>query len=149
MKKKIVSLLLFLVMMANSIFPIISFGNNEKDADIIENASNTVLGSTNNKESFNNQQEDDEYPENYTEEYKKWLELPEEERAKYGAIPRKYKVPFSVLYEEEEDKTTTFANKLRKSVITKATQEEQIPQKFDLRDVIEVPVRDQGGYGLC
>ena len=148
MKKKVVSLLLILFTMLNVAFPIFSFGENKKDTAV----SMPSIGESNLKSNVTDafsQDNEEEDTSNYTEEYKKWLELPEEERNKYGVIPRKYKVPFSVLTEEEEDKTTTFANRLRKGAITKAAQEEELPESFDLRDVIDVPVRDQGSYGIC
>ena len=89
-------------------------------------------------------EKEEENTENYTEEYKKWLELPEEEKAKCKIIPRKYKVPFSVLYENNTENEI-----LKRKQIVKVAEEKQIPESFDLRDKIEIPVRNQGSHGLC
>ena len=72
---------------------------------------------------------------NYSEEYKKYLELSDEEKADLDVIPRKEEVPDERIDEIKED-----------------TDEEVIaslPEKFDLRDVIDITVGNQGGYGLC
>ena len=72
---------------------------------------------------------------NYSEEYKKYLELSDEEKADLEVIPRKEEVPDEKINEIKED-----------------TDEEVIaslPEKFDLRDVIDITVGNQGGYGLC
>lgn len=72
---------------------------------------------------------------NYSEEYKKYLELSDEEKANLEVIPRKKEVP-----DEKIDE------------IKKDTDEEiiaSLPEKYDLRNAIDVAVSDQGSYGLC
>lgn len=72
---------------------------------------------------------------NYSDEYKKYLELSDEEKAELEVIPRKEEIPDEKIDEIKED-----------------TDEEVIaalPEKFDLRDVIDITVGNQGGYGLC
>lgn len=72
---------------------------------------------------------------NYSDEYKKYLELSDEEKAKLEVIPRKEKIPDGVIDEIRDDTDDNTLSKL--------------PKKFDLRDVINVTVSDQGRYGLC
>lgn len=72
---------------------------------------------------------------NYSEEYKRYLELSEEEKANLEVIPRKEDVPDEKIDEikEDTDKETLAL----------------LPEKFDLRDVIDITVGNQGSYGLC
>lgn len=77
--------------------------------------------------------------ERYSEEYKKYLELSDEEKAKVEVIPRKYDIPFETLYEND----STFG------LYADAENLESIPASFDLRDVIDIPVKNQGSYGNC
>ncbi|MBR2709443.1 hypothetical protein IKE98_03915 [Candidatus Saccharibacteria bacterium] len=72
---------------------------------------------------------------NYSEEYKKYLELSDEEKAELEVIPRKEVVPDDAIEEIKEDTD--------KGVVT------SLPDKFDLRDVIDITVGNQGEYGLC
>lgn len=77
----------------------------------------------------------------YTPEYLEYLALTEEEKAKVEVIPRKYKVPFETIYE--------YNNLGMLGSSDGVSEESTIPAEFDLRDVINVPVRDQGFYGNC
>ncbi len=72
---------------------------------------------------------------NYSEEYKKYLELSNEEKSELEVIPRKEEIPYSEIDNIEKDTDKNILDSL--------------PQKFDLRDVINVTVGDQNGYGLC
>ena len=72
----------------------------------------------------------------YTEEYKKYLELTDEEKKNVDVIPRKYEVSIDKYLEN------------RSSIVT-ADDITTIPSKFDLRDEIDIKVESQGGYGLC
>ncbi len=72
---------------------------------------------------------------NYSDEYKKYLELSDEEKAELEVIPRKEEVPDGKIDEIKEDTD--------EEIIT------TLPEKFDLRDVIDITVGNQGGYGLC
>lgn len=66
----------------------------------------------------------------YTEEYKRWLELPQEERKNY-IEPSKY----SINYEEKKEKNRLFASKYQ--------------SKYSLLNDINVKVKDQGNTGSC
>lgn len=72
---------------------------------------------------------------NYSEEYKKYLELPEEEKEKLEVVPRKEDVP--------EEKIEEIKGEAEEEVVA------GLPSKFDLRDKISMEVEYQGGYGLC
>ena len=72
--------------------------------------------------------DDDDY-ENYSEVYKRYLELPEEEKAKLGVIPRKYNVPMDVLYEEQNTFQRAYS-KIRSIV----GLEEPLPESYILLD---------------
>ena len=144
MKKKIISFLVVFIFIINIIFPTFSLGNQDKLR--ILNKSEGVKEKQNNL--YNSNLEIEENPENYTEEYKRWVGLSKEEKTKYGVIPRKYNVPFDVLYENTSKKETFNQKLLRKSPLLQSS-EEIIPEKFDLRDKINIPVRNQKTYGLC
>lgn len=72
---------------------------------------------------------------NYSDEYKKYLELSDEEKAELEVIPRKEEIPDEKIDEIKEDTDD--------NVIA------ALPERFDLRDVIDITVGNQGGYGLC
>lgn len=72
---------------------------------------------------------------NYSNEYKEYLELSDEEKAELEVIPRKEEIPDEVIDEIKEDTDDEIVATL--------------PEKFDLRDVIDITVGNQGGYGLC
>ena len=141
MKSNFFSVIFISVFVINLVFPIFSFAN-EKSINITTDSENLYSGKTENN---NTEIENDSA--NYTEEYKKWFELSDEEKAKYGAIPRKYKVPFDVLY-KDKFKVEKAKNKIiKKSPLL--SKKDDIPDKFDLRDKISIPVRNQENYGLC
>lgn len=96
--------------------------------------------------------QNDDYK-NYSEAYKKYLELSDEEKSNIDVIPEKYDVPLDTIYEnttevKEEAKLSNlfglFAKKYRV-----ANGAEELPEQFDLRDKINIYVRNQGNYGLC
>lgn len=94
------------------------------------------------------QNNQDENEKEYSEAYKAYLALSDEEKAKVEVIPRKYDIPLDSLYEETNKNTS------RKSrTIVSATNNERstssIPSSYDLRDVINIPIRDQKSYGNC
>ena len=72
---------------------------------------------------------------NYSDEYKEYQKLSDEEKAKLEVIPRKEKI--------SDDELNNIKRKTDDDVIN------TLPDKFDLRDVIEIEVEDQGIYGLC
>ena len=71
----------------------------------------------------------------YTQEYKDWLNLPEEERKK-TLIPRAIEI-----------KDNGFESKSR--IRTRMLSDELIPSSFDLRTKIDMPVRNQETTGEC
>ena len=71
-----------------------------------------------------------EVKKDYTVEYKRWLELPEEERKNY-IEPSKY----SINFEENKDKNRLFASKYQ--------------SKYSLLNDINVKVKDQENTGSC
>ena len=68
----------------------------------------------------------------YTEEYKRWLELPEEERKKY-IEPAKY----SINYISKKDDNRLFASKSK------------LQSKYSLQDDVKINVKNQGNTGSC
>ena len=82
----------------------------------------------------------------YSDLYKEYLKLPEEEKEKTEVVPRKQEVPFEKLEEikeilEEDNKNENENNKNE--------EEDIIPEKFNLADKIDIKVGNQGSYGLC
>ena len=70
---------------------------------------------------------------NYTDAYKKYLELPEKEKKELEVIPREEEIPIETLDEIEEE----------------IPIEDTIPSSFNLADKINLHVSNQGSYGLC
>lgn len=70
-----------------------------------------------------------------TEEYKEYEKLTEEEKEEIEVIPRKEDVPYEVIDDIKED--------------IKYDDEKKIPEKFNLADVIDLKVENQGSFGLC
>ncbi|MBR6168661.1 hypothetical protein IKQ74_01830 [Candidatus Saccharibacteria bacterium] len=73
--------------------------------------------------------------EHYSDEYKKYLELPDDEKEKLDVVPRKNDVP--------KDKIDNIKDGTDGTIVA------ELPQKFDLRDTIDITVGDQGDYGIC
>lgn len=85
---------------------------------------------------INTENQDEQYIEykntqNYSEAYKLYLELSEEEKNKLEIIPEKYNIPMSALNLQSNNDEIT------------------IPEKFDLRDKINIKVEHQGNLGIC
>lgn len=74
-----------------------------------------------------------------SEQYKEYLELPEETKEKLDVIPRKEEVPIEKLDEIEEKIEEKY----------KEEDLKEIPEKFNLKDKIDIKVESQGEYGLC
>lgn len=102
---------------------------NEKQKDFLGITNNT----TNNNISSNTTKIEYKKEENYTDAYKKYLELPDKEKEELEVIPREEEVS----PEEIDD----IKNEIK--------IEETIPEKFNLADKINLKVEDQGEYGLC
>lgn len=106
--------------------------------------------------------------ENYSKEYQEYLKLSDKEKAKLNVVPRKYDVPFDVLYKDEETNVIKGAIKKLKGLIG-VKEEDEIPRSFILRSEdtdnngivdendleletygnINIPIKNQGQYGLC
>ena len=93
----------------------------------------------------------------YSKLYQRYLELSEEEKEELDVIPRKYDVPFDMLYEntkivEKEVQTKKFFGLVRstRNVQTVVSENsENIPERFDLREHINIKVENQHTDGLC
>ena len=104
----------------------------------------------------------------YSKEYQEYLKLSEEEKAKVEVIPRQFDVPFSVLYKHKSQSLILRGIGKLVDIVT-AGEEEPLPTSFILRDEdtnndgiiddndvivdsyggINIPVKNQGQYGLC
>ena len=73
----------------------------------------------------------------YTEDYKKYLELSDEEKAKLNVIPEKYEYTMEEYLNDKSHEISFFGSEVT------------IPSYFNLRDEIEVKTENQGGHGLC
>lgn len=80
----------------------------------------------------------EEKVEEYTIEYKKYLELTDEEKEECEVIPRKY-----------TGDVESFINRGVSNIAIYSSKSSNIPEKFDLRDEILIQVENQGIYGLC
>lgn len=90
-------------------------------------------------------EEQDEDYENYSEEYKRYLALSDEEKAKVTVIPQKYDIPLTQFWNNyNEDHQWT------KSQLLSAAASTAIPSKYDLRKKagIKINVENQVG-GTC
>ena len=94
------------------------------------------------------EQNEEEESSNYSEAYKHYLKLSDEEKTKLEVIPRKYNIPLDILY-ENTIKFKDFSKDSDKKYKTISVFEKDLPIKFDLRDKINIQVEDQGAYGLC
>ena len=77
-----------------------------------------------------------EVEKSYSDEYKKYENLTEEEKEKLDVIPRKEEVPITEIDEIKEDVD------YKKDVLT-------IPDSYNLKDHITLRVENQQSYGLC
>ena len=72
----------------------------------------------------------------YSDAYKEYLKLSDEEKAKLNVIPEKYKYTVEEYLKDKENEISFFNNV-------------EIPSYFNLRDEINIKVENQGSYGLC
>ena len=75
----------------------------------------------------------------YSESYNQYLNLSEEEKNKIGIIPNKYDIPINAIY----------TSSMQKNYNVSEIEEKQLPEKFDLRDVIDIKVENQGTSPIC
>lgn len=99
----------------------------------------------------------------YSDEYKEYLKLSDEEKSKQEVIPRKEKVDYSELkkikedqkedlgkeYVLDEDNNDDDNNDEDNEDNNDNEHKEVLPRYFNLKDKINIVVGDQGGYGLC
>lgn len=99
---------------------------------------------TNNENIKNNKN----YSSAYSKAYLEYLELSDEEKSKIKVIPRKYNIPLDSIYEEKKPSIfNLFA--LKSDANTNSEETSELPEKFDLRDEINIATKDQDKYGLC
>ena len=139
---KTIPIILVLILMIGILAHLI-FGNNKKDE---LNKSEPIAQNDGVKQKRNEimndriiEAEDDEIQvveeKKKTEEYKEYEKLTDEEKEEIDVIPRKEDVPYEVIDDIKED--------------IKFDEEKKIPEKFNLADVIDLKVEDQGSFGLC
>ena len=75
----------------------------------------------------------------YSEAYKQYLSLTEEEKRKTEVIPNKYSVSISALYSESMEKNYKVSE----------IASEETSKNFDLRDYIDIKVENQQDTGIC
>lgn len=105
------------------------------------------------KTEITNDSDTQEDTSNYSQAYLEYLELSDEEKAKLSVIPRKYNVLLDSIYEDtievEEEPSLYNLFGLRADTTIVSTYADELPDSFNLRNEIEIPVKDQRGYGLC
>ena len=93
---------------------------------------------------INDQRKDDQYIEynniqNFSETYKQYLNLSNEEKSELAIIPDKYDIPIKVM-----------SSQTAKEVYDLNEDDEiNIPESFDLRDKINIKVENQGSSNIC
>ena len=102
--------------------------NNPKSTEDFTKVEQEILGIKDTKSDIEKKVE-----KNYSEEYKKYEKLTEEQKKKQEIVPRKEEVPFD---EMEEIKDNIDDNK-------------EVPTKYNLKEHINVKVENQSSYGLC
>lgn len=96
---------------------------------------------------------------NYTEEYKEYLKLSDEEKAKVEVIPRKMKVDYSeletIIDDQAEDTGKIYVDEDNLEEKKEELDEEEekkievLPDRYALNDEINIKVASQGSFGLC
>ena len=139
--KKIIGTMMASIIMINTSFP--AFANIETRDIPIDDEIHYQMQ----KEYDDN--DDPEYN-LYTEEYKQYLELTDDEKESLEVIPRKYKVSFDKFFSDKNNnKKEINVYKRNQSVKAGDDTDNILPNVFDLRNQIEIPVGNQGAYGLC
>lgn len=90
---------------------------------------------------------------NYSRAYLEYLKLSDEEKKELDVIPRKYNIPLDSIYEDtiEEKEESGLCNLygLNSQTSLFLAYSNELPEQFDLREKIEIPRKNQLGYGLC
>ena len=79
--------------------------------------------------------EDDDEEDNITEEFKEYLKLPDEEKKKIQVVP------------EEKEKIPDDLENIKEKIDYE--EKEKIPERFNLADILDIKVENQGSFGLC
>ena len=87
-----------------------------------------------------NLENEEDKKETYSDLYKEYLKLPEEEKEKTEVVPRKQEVPFEKLEEIKEILEEDNQNE---------KEEDKIPERFNLAEKIDIKVENQSPFGLC
>ena len=99
-----------------------------KGVDSLTDVQKQILGVEDEKDNL----EDEKL---YTDSYKEYEKLSDEDKEKTEVIPRKYDVPYKKLEDIKDNE--------------KDSKRKEIPERFNLADEIDVKVENQGHYGLC
>ena len=142
----------------------------ENQKDKVTNNTNTQNEISNVKKDFVNNSKTEE--DNYSKEYKEYLKKSDEEKHEIEVIPRKREVKYEELEEiTEKEQEIIKQNEEENEQLIKDEQndleenndkeknednedkedkkEEEIPARFNLKDVIPIKVANQGRFGLC
>ena len=146
MEKKKSKKTLLIIMLLTAIFAIGGFvfykfhksPEHHKRIAYVENEAKTVEDLTEEEKQIFGKEDkktklEKEVEKNYSEEYKKYEKLSEEEKKKIDIVPRKEDIPITVIDDinNNEEKITN------------------IPKSYNLKDHIKIKVEDQQSYGLC
>ena len=127
--------------------------SNKEKSDKVEELKNDI-----------NKTEKEKDEDEYTDEYKEYLKLSDEEKKKVEAVPRKIKVDYSSLDNIKKDQEEDLNKKYVLPDDEKSEEKEEdkkdennddkkdvevLPTKFDLRDKIDIKVENQQTFGLC
>lgn len=123
---------------------------NNQQAMITQKSKTEILGDE-------EENREKEYEEKYTEAYKKYLKLTDEQKKETKVIPKKYEVNYNTINNiiiDQKENTNTQTQKKEdansdKNTDNKIDYEFVTPKKFNLADKIKIKVEDQGFYGLC
>jgi len=155
MNKKKFLAIVFIVIVVLTVFALSIRTSERRNTGHIENVN------TNTEEML-----DEEDISKYSEDYRNWLELPEEEKVKIAVIPQKYDVPLDIIYkriEQEKNKNNIY------NLIVGSTLDGELPTSYillgedtnkdgvaDENDIkvdsyggISIKVEDQLGSSLC
>ena len=92
----------------------------------------------------NNEYEHEKYVEykttqKYSEPYNQYLNLSEEEKNNIEIIPNKYDISINAIY----------TSSMQKNYNVSEIEDKQLPEKFDLRDAIDIKVENQASSSIC
>ena len=87
--------------------------------------------------------------EHISEEYKEYEKKSDEEKAQEEVVPRKEKIDFSELEKIREDQKEDLGKEYVLEEDKDSDDESVLPKKFNLKDKITIPIRDQDSFGLC